>query len=285
MRPGLALNGPIVVASQPGDGIRLFDLDGRRLGADGGAATFEIERPAGVAMDDDRRVWVCQPDASAVVAFSAFGRASARLVDSIEVAGRDAPGVLGRAFALDVRGDTDGLELVVASRGRRRHGLQVFDESGRCTRSLRPDGASHGTFRALEDVAFDGRFVYAVQSHGRVSVYRDLDHHFGFDVPIDAPRLRAVAPAGGGRIAVLDELEGVLVFGPGGELLDRPLPVGVHRGGASDLESPVDLVVERGRDDARRRLVVMDRDGARVQVFSLVGSPFGVFDTEGVEEP
>jgi len=283
VRPSLALNGSIVVASQPGDGVRLFDLDGRRLGGGANAATFDAERPAGVAMDDDRRVWVCLPHEAAVVAYSAFGRAAARLVDPPDAAGRDAPGVLGRPYAVDALGDTDELRLVVASRGRRRHALQVFDEAGRCVRSLRPGGASHGAFRALEGAAFDGRFVYAVEAGGRVSVYRDLDHHFGFVVSgpdADGPRLRAVAPAGGGRIAVLCERAGVLLFGPGGELLGRRIPTGPHAGGASDLEAPVDLVVERGRDDARRRVVVMDREGARVQVFSLVGAPFGAFDTD-----
>lgn len=290
MRPSLALNGSIVVASQPGDGVRLFDLDGRRLGAneDGAAAAavFDVDRPGGVAMDDDRRVWVCEPHASSVVCFSAFGRPAARLVDGPDASGRDAPGVLGRPHAIDVRGDTDGLELVVASRGRRRHALQVFDEAGTCVRSLRPGGDSHGTFRSLEGVAFDGRFVHAVEAGGRVSIYRDLDHHFGFDaaaianVASEGLRLRAVAPAGGGRVAVVSERDGVLLFGPGGAFLGRPIPTGPHAGGASDLEAPVDLVIERGRDDARRRVVVMDREGARIQVFSLVGSSFGTFDTD-----
>jgi len=79
---------------------------------------------------------------------------------------------------------------------------------------------------------------------------------------------------------VVCERADVLLFGPGGELLGRRIPTGPHAGGASDLEAPVDLVVERGRDDARRRVVVMDREGARVQVFSLVGAPFGAFDTD-----
>lgn len=284
MRPSLFLSGTVVVVSQPGDGVRLFDLDGRPLtdGPVGGSRPIGVERPAGVALDGDKRLWVCEPQASAVHAYTAFGRPAARLADPGAGRGpvRDAPGVLGRPWALDVRGDTDALELLVGSRGRRRHALQVFDEGGRLVRSLRPGGESHGAFREVESVALDGRFVYAAQTDGRVYVYRDLAHHFSFRVELERgqePRLRAIAPAGGGRIAVLSETAGVLLLDASGKPLARPVPVGVHDGGAWDLDHPVDLVVERGREDARRRLVVMDRDGARVQVFSLVGVAFGAF--------
>lgn len=284
MRPSLFLAESVVVVSQPGDGVRLFDLDGRPLtdAPIGGTSLEGVRRPAGVALDGDKRLWVCDPRSHAIHAFTAFGRRVAQLVDREpgEDRAKDAPGVLGRPWAIDVRGDTDELDLLVGSRGRRRHALQVFDEGGRLVRSLRPAGASHGTFVGIEGVAFDGRFVYAVESGGRVSVYRDLEHHFGFRVTLPSgadPRLRAVAPAGGGRIAVLSESAGVLVYDAGGAVVARPVATGEIEGGAGELEAPVDLVVERGRPDARRRVVVMDRDGARVQVFSLVGAAFGAF--------
>jgi hypothetical protein len=51
------------------------------------------------------------------------------------------------------------------------------------------------------------------------------------------------------------------------------------RGGEQDgaLVDPSDVVVEPGRDDAHTRVLVVDRDGDRVQAFSLTGRCYGSF--------
>ncbi|QDU84508.1 hypothetical protein Pla163_16180 [Planctomycetes bacterium Pla163] len=317
MRESIGLSGGLLVVSRAVGGLAFYDLDGRLLSRTALVTeSGDVPRLAGVALDGDKRVWCCDPDAGAVRAFTAFGREVARLVDPDRAAAgpersapragsateRDAVGRLGRPWAVAVRGDSDGLELAVASRGTRRHALHLFDEGGRLLRSLRPRGDSHGHFEGLEGVALDGRLLYAVEGNGRVSVYRDLEHHFDFRVEARhgvEPQLRAVAPAGGGRIAVVGENVGLVLFDATGRPIGNPIAAS-HRppdelGGefaadesgavASDgtLDHPTDLVIERGRPDARRRVVVADRDGARIQVFSLAGECYGAID-EGWSE-
>ena len=276
MRPSLSISSGVVVLSRPIEGIGLFDLDGRRLARDfRPAPVLEGARTqlAGVGVDGDRRAWIADPAGSAVRAFTPFGLEVARLVDQSR-ASIDAAGRLGRPWSVAVRGDADGLELLVASRDRHRHALQLFDESGRLVRSLRPAGDSHGRFDGLEGVAFDGRFVYAVEGGGRVHVHRDLEHHFGFEVEGRGTALRAVAPAGNGRLLVLCATAGLLLFDASGRVVAHPVVCGDDEG---QLDGPSDLAVERGSTDERRRILIVDREGERVQVFSLAGKCFGSF--------
>jgi hypothetical protein len=312
MRESIGLSGGLLVVSRAVGGLGFYDLDGRLLSRT--ALVTEsgvVPHLAGVAIDGDKRVWCCDPGAGAVRAFTAFGREVARLADPdrghaereraeprhASATERDAAGRLGRPWAVAVRGDSDGLELAVASRGTRRHALHLFDEGGRMVRSLRPRGDSHGHFEGLEGVALDGRLLYAVEGNGRVSVYRDLEHHFDFRVEARhgaEPQLRAVAAAGGGRIAVVGENVGLVLFDATGRPIGNPIAAsdnhgdgtgagftaGDSGGTATDgtLDHPTDLVIERGRLDARRRVVVADRDGARIQVFSLAGECYGAID-------
>lgn len=303
MRESIGLSGGLLAVSRAGAGLAFYDLDGRLLSrATLVPASGDARRLAGIAIDGDKRVWCCDPDAGAVRAFTAFGREVSRLADPERVESslegsrprtgvateRDVAGRLGRPWAVAVRGDSDGLELAVASRGTRRHALHLFDEGGQLVRSLRPRGDSHGHFEGLEGVALDGRLLYAVEGTGRVSVYRDMEHHFDFRVEAPRgldPKVRAVAAAGGGRIAVVGENVGLVLFDATGRPIANPIvaAVGAHVEVDGAVEHPTDLVVERGRPDARRRVVVADRDGARIQVFSLTGECYGAID-EGWSE-
>jgi hypothetical protein len=276
VRPSLSLAGNLVALSRPVEGLAYFDLDGRRLSRDlvpeplveGGTS-----RIAGCGIDGDRRVWVADHGAGAVRVFTPFGREVARLVDARPGPG-DTRGRIGRPWALAVRGDGDGLELLVARRESLRHALQVFDERGALIRSLRPRGESHGHFEGLEGVAFDERFLVAVESHGAVHVHRDFEHHFTFETRLADAALRAVAPAGGGRLLVACANNGLVLFDGSGRLITRVVANGP---GDDELDGASDLAVERGRSDDRRRVVVVDREGERVRVFSLRGHCFGPF--------
>lgn len=276
MRPSVALLHNLVALSRPVEGLSYFDFDGRRLAREfvpepivAGGAT----RIGGCGIDGDRRVWVADHGAGAVRVFTPFGREVARLVDT-EPLPNDVRGRIGRPWAVAVRGDGDGLEVVVARREPLRHALQVFDERGQLVRSLRPRGESHGRFEALEGVAFDERFLVAVESHGAVHVYRDFEHHFTFDTRLEGAALRAVAPAGGGRVLVACANNGLVLFDGSGRRVARIVANGP---GDDELDGASDVAVERGRSDDRRRAVVVDREGERVRVFSLRGECFGSF--------
>lgn len=270
--------------------VRAFDLDGRRL--DAGFSfrdpTLGRSRAAGLALDGDRHVWVADTE-SGVRCFTLFGVEVGHLgvgpePDADPELAPDVPGVVRQPVDVAVEGDSDGLRIVVASGGERRHALQVFGGSGRLVSSLRPHGDPRRRFRDLRGVALAGRTLWAAEGRGGcVQVFLDGEFHFAFattgnDLPDFVPN--AVAPLPDGRVVVAcggagGESGGSLILaGPSGDLLRVLAGPGTGEG---EVLEPTDVVLEATGRDASTRVAVIDRDGDRVQVFTLRGRCYGAF--------
>jgi len=289
--------------------IQAFDLDGRvlRPGFEFRDEALGRSSVAGLALDDDRRVWVADSAARKVRGFTVFGRPIA------ELGGRpedqlDARGALGSPIAVRARGGDERLLLLVASGGQRRHALQFLRPLDGRQRSLRSLGEAEGTFDDLADVHWastreldpaaspartsavgdtsdDGAenraddFVLACERRARrLQVFRGATFHYAFRVP---GRPEAAVRLADGRCVVAlgqDELTGemrnvggvVLLLGPDGRVL-RTLA------GPDELEHPTALVALPGATDDETRVWVLDREGSRVQLFTLDGRGWGQF--------
>jgi hypothetical protein len=266
--------------------VRAFDLDGRALGP---GFSFRDERAgrsevSGLAIDDERRLWVADRAAGLVRCFTVFGREVLTLGPGLDGDTRDTLGVAAAPVGVAVRGDADDLVLLVASGGRRRYALQLYeltDNAPGRVAWLRSGGDPHGRFDGLRGVSWRDDHVYAAEAGaGRVQVFRDGDFHFAFRVA-GRPGARfeptAVAPLRDGRLVVAHggANGGVLLCDRSGALLRVLAEAG---SGEGQLFEPADVVVAEGGDDRETRVVVIDRDGDRVQVFTLDGRCFGAFE-------
>jgi hypothetical protein len=264
--------------------VRLFDLDGHALtgGFSVGDGSTAVAA-SGIAVDEDRRVWLADPLNGLVRGFNVFGREGLRFGPEDPAAHPeplrqpDVARTIGRPLAVAAEGTADDLRLVIGSDGDRRHGLQVFGPEGHLIRSLRPRGESHGRFQGVSGVDVGGRWVAACEPRaGRVQVFRDLEHHFSFDVRAAGgraePRAVALLPDGGTLVACAGEWNAVLRFDGAGRLVGELAPGGEAAG---EVLEPSDLVVEPGREELRTRVAVIDQSGDRLQVFSLSGTYFG----------
>lgn len=255
--------------------VAAFDLDGRALETrftfrDQGQGRSSVD---GLALDGDHRIWVADGGARRVRAFTLFGQEVAS-VGGEEHDERDAAGRIGTPVAVATYGADDDLHVVVASRGVRRHALQVLHPASGRSRSLRPRGDPEGQFRGLCAVDVTGRDTFACEAgRGRVQVFRDGEFHFEIALPL-APDAHATgiacAPDGRLVVAVGGARPGLLVLNAAGRL-ERVL--------AEDegLVDPGDVAVACGASDEETRIAVIDRDGERVQVFTLGGRCFGAF--------
>ena len=275
--------------------VQAFDLDGHPL-----TSGFSFRDPrlgrsqaTGIAVDEDRNLWVADAPASRVRRFTAFGLE----IGGLGLALDEAPGPAGREdeagrvrdpVDVAVRGDGDGLLLAVASGGERRHAVQLFDGEGRLLSSLRPEGDPRGRFRGVRGLALAGRHVLVAEYEAqRVQVFRDGEHHFSFHPGAEARGGRpfvadercgpsAVVPVGDGRmvVAMHGTPSSLLLFDGAGRLLRRLAEHGEHEGAVCH---PDDVVLEPGVDDRASRLAVIDKDGDRVQLFDLAGRALGTF--------
>ncbi|MAE28273.1 MAG: hypothetical protein QF724_03430 [Planctomycetota bacterium] len=255
----LALQAGVLFIGRRSGRVRLapFDLDGRRLG-DGFTFGAEGDRAdagasiSGLAVDDDRRLWVADPGASCLRIFTAFGRCLGVLCSSgnslveqcVDSAAVDdggfsppvAPAELGCPVAVAVRGTDVEQEAIVASAGRVRHALRTLPvaaerEGARQPASLRPGGDPRGRFLELTAVACRGDEIWACEAGavpspglggacgggpaGRIQVFRRGDFHFSFGVGADWP---ANAGGSGGRAKGLALLsDGRALISIGGE--------------------------------------------------------------------
>ncbi len=266
--------------------VEIYDLDGGRTSE---GFSFRDERTgcssvAGLAVDEDRRIFAADAPASRVRIFTVFGREIGGLGLASESpldrsAWIDVPGVIHSPVDVAVEGSVDGGRLAVAAAGARRHAVQLFDGALGFVRSLRPFGRSDGTFQGVRGVAFRGRFLVVAETlGGSIQVFRDGDFHFAFAVPCSGGRFEpyAVAPLPDGRMVIAcgGPESALLLVDPAG----RMLRVLAHQGeGPGSVSHPSDVVVDAGEDDGSARVVVLDEDGERVQVFTLSGRCYGVF--------
>lgn len=262
--------------------VRPYDLDGRAL-SEGFAFRGESGAPwnvGGIDVDADHQIWIGDRHANRIAGFSLFGRE----VTSVVGAARerdDARGSLREIVDVAVSGDEDDEHLVVASGGSRRHALQVFELTGRCVESLRPQGDPRALFHGLSRVAAHGRWLYVCErGAGRVQVFRDREFHFAFSVPVARGRFEPVAIAGlaEGRmlIATGDVNSALLLVDSAGRLLRVVAEAGALEAQVLDL---VDVVVEQHEPESRARVAVLDQDAERVQVFSLAGRCHGALES------
>lgn len=299
MQGSLALKGGVLYVGRhvKTAHVRAYDLDGRPLGPG-----FSFRGPAraraaaaGLAVDDDRRVWVADTPADRVRAFNLFGSEVAGVGGAGgEEEPRDAAGSIQRPVGVACLGGSEDLRLTVALGGTRRHAVQVFDEAGRFRASLRPEGRAGARFRRVLGVAVLGRFTYVCEGGARrVQVFRDGEFHFAIPMPALPgaaglrPEPRAAAPLPDGRLLVAcgappaaateDGGSAVLLFDGSGRLLQALAEHGAEEGRVFE---PDDVVVEPGARDRESRVVVIDRDGERLQVFNLLGRCYGTFAEE-----
>lgn len=259
--------------------VRPYDLDGRALSAGFAcrAANGEACRFGGLDVSGDHEIWIADGASNRVRAFNLFGRE----ITSFGGGQRERDDARGTMRALaDVAllgEEDDDPTFVVASGGRRRHALQVFDASGRCLESLRPEGESQGHFNGIARIAAFGRWLYVCEARaGRVQVFRDREFHFEFRIPVGAGRFEpiAAAPVGDGRVVIATggASSALLLVDAAGRLLRVLAERGQEHG---QVFEPGDVAVERGRSDHELRVAVIDRDGERVQVFTLEGRCHG----------
>ncbi len=262
--------------------VRAYDLGGNALGAgfsfrgaEGGRASIR-----GLAVDDDRRIWIADDVAFGVRRFTQFGRELPGVV-SRRPTENDAPGHLASVIGVAVGGVEREARVLIASAGRRRHALQLFTGEGEWVASLRPSGDPLGLFHGLVGVAVDGRTAYASDSAaGRIHVYRDGEFHFALSPSgFLAPHVRfiphAAAPVGGGRLVIAhgDEADGGLdVVDQSGRLIRS---LADHGEGAGEVFIPTAVAVHLEGCDRDTLIAVLDRDAERVQYFAADGRCFG----------
>lgn len=282
MQGSLHLSGGVLYVGSHGltARVRAFDLEGRLLEAGFSFRDPERGRSSvdGLALDLDHRVWVADGAARRLRAFSLFGRELAA-VGPAQGAGADRSGELGTPVDVLSLGSDDGQRLVVASAGRRRHALQVLEPGSARSVSLRPLGDPLGRFGGACDLAASGELLYVCERlEARVQVFRRGEFHYAFRTPAGAGRSepRALAPVGDGRLVLC-------LGGPRGALLlvdaqGRTLGVLAQAGGdEGQVLEANDVVLEPGAGEPSRRLFVIDRDGDRVQAFTLGGACLGAF--------
>lgn len=261
--------------------VRCFDLDGRELeagfsftGASGGAASV-----GGLDVDEDHRLWIADSVGGRLLAFTLFGDQVAGVSGAV-TGEHDKTGVLGRVVDVVSRGSDDAQELLVAAGGRRRHALQVLPLGSGPPRSLRSGGRADQVFRDLCGVAWSGRKLWACErGAGRVQVFRDEDFHFEFRLQVSRGRRflpTALAPLEDGRALVAQggAASALTLVDAGGRVLARLAESGEAEGQVSE---PADLALAPGADDKHTRVLVIDLDGTRVQVFNLCGDCYGTF--------
>lgn len=280
MSGALALRAGVVwVARERRAGhVRAYDLDGRPVSGELVVPPLEATRThiTGLAVDADRRLLVADRAAGSVRIYSAFGveQPQGFAGSGVHV---DAHGHLGVPVDVAVDGVESDTRVLIASDGERRHALHVCDRSGAWRDSLRPLGEPMGVFHYLRKVGLRGRLAVALESgKQRVQVFRDGEFHFAFQVPAARGRPQqpvAVEPLLDGRFLVLmrGEHHSSLVLIDRGGTLQRLLS------NESEMEAAVDLVVEEAAHERASRIAVLDRDGDRVQVWTLQGTCLGEF--------
>lgn len=269
--------------------VRTFDLGGRELAT---AFSFRDERAgcsaaSGLAVDGDHRILVADTPADRVRRFTLFGRE----VDGIGAPQEGAPGpipvlpgLVTRPVDVEVRGNADQGWVAVACGGEARHAVQLFEPDLTYRTSCRSLGEAGRSFQGVVRLgSHEDSLLVAESVARRIQIFREGEFLFAFHL---TDRLgeryepSAVAAVGDGRLVVGCRAPRSALF-----LVDatgRPLrelaSQGEEEGG---IVEPTDVVLEPGNDDRHAQLFVIDRDGLRVQVFTLEGRCLGSFSLTG----
>lgn len=241
--------------------VELFDWDGHQLGA-GFRLRNEWQAPRALAVDADRRVWIADAARAEAVAFSVFGVRIAQWPLRKDAA----------LEALAVQGLEDEAVMAVAYGGSECHALEWISAGKQ--RWLRSLGDPQARFEGLRSLAFHGPYLYAVEAGAqRVQVFRQAEFHYCMQFARDgAAHLSSLAALSDGRVVLAFEGEQSSVL-----LCDaRGTPIRTLAR-FPDVEDPSAIAVEEADIDARARVAVLDRAGARVQIFTLAGTRLGSF--------
>ena len=285
MQGSLALSrGVLLVGDQVKTArVRAFDLGGRELDL---AFSFRDPRAgrsavSGLAVDEDRTILVADTPADRVRRFSFFGR-EAGGIGGVAADGPQhdpiLPGLVTRPVDVEVRGNRDQGWVAIACGGERRHALQLFDPELSFRTSCAAFGEAGRPFRGICRLASEGGLLFVAEGLGRcVQVFRSGTFLFAFHLT-DAHGERfepsALATVGDGRLVVgCRAPRSALFLVDGAGRPQRMLADEGEEEGA--VLAPSDAVVEPGADDRHARVFVIDRDGLRVQVFTLEGRCLG----------
>jgi hypothetical protein len=273
--------------------VEPHDLDGRRLAGGFGvrAEPGRRARVSGLAVDRDRRVWLADPGAGRVRCCSAFGAE----LPGLARGELDAPGSIGEPIDVACDGVEDGALLAVAQAGERNHALQLVRPDGAPVATLDSRGERRRAWRGLTRCGLSlsacagaesgGALAWACErASGLVQVFRGGR----FDHAWRAPRglqPEAAVRLEDGRWVLLagdaHECAVLLVDAAGRELATLARP----GRGEAQLDAAEHLAVEPGAEsDRRTRVAVLDRAGARIQVFNLEGECYGGFEPGRVGE-
>ena len=266
--------------------VASYDLDGHPLET---RFTFRdketgISSVAGLDVDDDHRIWVADGASGRLRGFTLFGQEIA-IVGAEPGSSEDRRGSIGLPSDVSASGSDDSLEILIASRGLRRHALQILHPDTGRVRSLRPLGDPRGQFQDLVGVAKLGDLVYACERRARrVEVFRHGDFHFAFQLMASGggfavPSAVAVLDDRRALVAVSQPESALLLVDRTGTLI-RVLAWGSGEGAeprSGEVLQPSGVVVEAGARDRDTRVAVIDCDGERVQVFNLESVCYGAF--------
>lgn len=270
MHGSLALENGVLWVARYGEEASVFayDLDGHRLGPGFALGTLEQGAPVvtGLEFDDDHSLWLADEATSRVRSFSVFGVEGQTLEHER----------LGKVCDVVVRGEDDAKQIWVASGGLQYGNVQLFSGEGEHLRSLRSMGDPAQSFRDIAGLAFGEQLAYVCERRGgRVQVFRGEEFHFSFGLDSGfEPTAAAALPDDRVLVTTGGDQSGLHLFDRAGRHLAQVAACGSEEG---QLFEPSDVVALEGRDDRHTRIVVIDSDGDRVQVFSLAGRCYGVF--------
>ena len=263
--------------------VRAFDLGGRELRPafefrDARAGRSEV---SGLCVDEHHALLVADRPADRVRRFSLFGR---EIGGSGNAAPRAAPallpGIIHRPVDIEVHGSREDGWMAVASAGESRHGVQVFDPDFSYRSSCASQGEPARPFRDPVRLASRGARLYVAEAGPRCDqVFRDFTFLFAFRLTLsDGVALEpcAIAPIAPERVVVAfraPESGLFLVDGTG-----RPLRrLAEHGDAEGQVLEPSDVVFDPADEETGPRVWVIDREGLRVQVFTLEGRCQGAF--------
>lgn len=265
--------------------VRPYDLDGAPLGPGfsfAGHAGPGAARIGGLDVDGEHQIWVADGTSERARAFNLFGT---EIGGFGTAAGRrpGAAGSLERIVDLCVRDDDEReLEVLVACGGRRRHAVQVFDAGGGWRSSLRPAGDPEGRFAGVRGLSETGAWTLVAEGwERRVQVFRNRDFHFWFRPELATgspfePNAAVALPDGRFVVAHGGPESALVVVDAAGRIASVLARAGPETGNVLD---PTDIAIEPNERDRDTRLAVIDRDGERVQVFTLEGVCYGAFES------